>query len=471
MTGMSLVRSTRFALFVLLGAFLAGRLVIVTKGVVFSSNDSATYAARPGSGSLISLFGHAPRLWGVPLFYALFGSDPARAYGQWALGTIAWGALAAVVFGLLRHPLARIAGAAAVLMIGLLPQVDSWDFAILSESLSISLGVLTLALLLHWVATNSRASLIGTIAVAVWWTFTRPDIRVFTVFLLLAMVLFAWRMPARRTASLVAAGVLLLTIGWTTAVFGTAERTYQASSPLGVDEGIMYQLRTQVFPDAPIKAVFVAKLGMPDCPGADAIAAQPVWRVEEFAAAVDACPALRAWVDQHRDTAMSEFARADPALYLRMTDDLMKLTLGSAHYASVPGVLPGRLGALIFPVDPGLLRLTVALLLGVVGVLVTRARRVDPVLTWGMVAVAAVCLVSAESNVVFGVGEFWRFGVQEAAGLRVAILLLLVVTADTLLMRRSTVEPGPVLASDSDVQEKETADADRGARGGGPGQG
>jgi hypothetical protein len=477
--GMSRARVAKFGGWGLVGLFVVGRVAILFQGVLFTSFDSSSYARRPGTGgSLVSLLGHAPRLWGVPLFDALFGSDPARTYGQWTVATIAWAGLAVVVSGLLRHPLAKLAGTAVVLAIALLPQVDSWDFAILSESLSISLGVATLALVLRWAATGSRAALVGTVVVAIWWTFTRPDIRVFTAFLVLAFALLAWRMPARRRAGLVAGGVLLVGIGWCSAVAGATQTTYETHSVLGRDEGIMYQLRTQVFPDPAIKAVFVAQLGLPSCPAADAIAAQPAWQVEAFSDATHTCPALYAWIDAHRDSAMTDFARADPRRYAGMTGTILAQTLGSSHYAKVPAVLPGRLGSLVFPRNVGaeLWGLAGALLLAGAAVLVTRARVVDPVLTWGMLATAAVCLVSAESNVVFGVGEFWRFGVQEAAGLRVAILVLFVVAADALLVRRSelsTVDETsrPAVGDDDDVEERETADADRGARGGGPGQG
>src|SRR5512144_946477 len=119
----SRARTLQFGVMALFGAFLAARIVILFNSVLFTSFDSASYAARPGApASLVSFLGHAPRLWGVPLFYALFSTDTGRAYGQWAVGTIAWAGLAAVVFSLLRHPLARFAGAAVVLLIGLLPQ-------------------------------------------------------------------------------------------------------------------------------------------------------------------------------------------------------------------------------------------------------------------------------------------------------------------------------------------------------------
>ena len=101
------------ALWVLLGLYLAARLVVVFRSAVFTSYDSFSYAYRTDAslnrGPLVSFVGHAPRLWGVPLFYALLPSDAPRAYGQWALGTLAWAALAVVVWTCCGIRVARLA--------------------------------------------------------------------------------------------------------------------------------------------------------------------------------------------------------------------------------------------------------------------------------------------------------------------------------------------------------------------------
>ena len=455
------------ALWVLLGLYLAARLVIVFRGVVFTSYDTFSYAYRTdptlNRGPLVSFVGHAPRLWGVPLFYALFPNDAARAYGQWALGTIAWAALAVVVFHLLRHPVARILGSGGVLVVALTTQVGSWDFAILSESLSISVGVLTLALFLWWLSTNSRASLVGFIASAVWWTFTRPDIRVFIVALVVALVATAFRLRDRRRAALVAAGILVLGIAWCTAIGSVADRTYQASySEIGIDEGFMYQLRLQVLPDPTIKQIFQQKLGMPECPAADAVAADSVWRINDFTAAYRSCPDLAAWGTQHRGTAMFELAKAAPTTYARMIGGIFETTLVGAHYAQIPSVLPRVVNWLVFPPDRfAPLATLFALALALAAAIATRARR----FTWAA-GLAAASLVSAVATAMLGVGEFARFGVQEAIGLRVAILLLVVLVLDAVLNRRAVGSSTP----SSPAKEWENVDADRSARGGVPSQ-
>jgi hypothetical protein len=460
-------------LWVLLGLYLAARLVVLFRGVVFTSYDTFSYAYRSdpfyNRGPLVSFVGDAPRLWGVPLFYAPLPNDAARAYGQWAVGTIAWCALAVVVWTLLRHPVARVLASGGVLALALTPQVGSWDFAILSESLSISLGVLTLALLLRWLSVGSWTSLVGLVLSALWWTFTRPDIRVFTVLLVLGLVATALRHRRakdreRRTGALIAAGVLVLGIGWCTALGAPTARAYQRYTAVGADEGFLYQLRVQVLPDPAVRSVFQQRLGMPDCPAADAIARDPAWRIDEFAAAYRSCPTLSAWGAAHQDHAMGEFARTAPWVYARMVVVLFGQTLIGQHYASTPAVLPGRAIRFAFPSDPvAPIAIPIALVLAFALALATSLRRKA---TWWVAGFAAACLVSAAGTVVFGVGEFKRFGVQEAIGLRLAILLFVAVALDTVLSH-DAVGSSPL---NDPPAELENVDADRSTRGGVPSQ-
>jgi len=226
-------RSVRLpeAVFVgLVAVFVAARVFICVRGDVFTSFDTFSYAQRGDQafdrGSLVSLTGHAPRLWGVPLFYAIFPTDEARAVAQWALGTVAWAALAWALWVCLRTLVVRVVAVAGVLVLALTPQVANWDFAILSESLSISLGVLVLALLLLWARTKSVWYLAGATTAAVWWTFTRTDARVFVVFLILGLAVVALRRSSRRRQALVAAGVLVLATIWCTAITPVVDRRY-----------------------------------------------------------------------------------------------------------------------------------------------------------------------------------------------------------------------------------------------------
>ena len=151
-----------------------------------------------------------------------------------------------------------------------------------------------------------------------WWTFTRPDIRVFTGppgrwrWLGVAAI----RRGRRRRAALVAAGVLALAVAWCTAVGPATARTYLRYTAVGADEGFMYQLRLQVLPDPAIKAGLPAAAGHAGLPGRRRRRRrQPAWRINDFAAAYRSCPDLRRLGRRTPDTAMFEFAKAAPATY------------------------------------------------------------------------------------------------------------------------------------------------------------
>jgi hypothetical protein len=448
-----IVLSGRTGLLALLGLYLLARLVILvvtlTQGHVFVADDTASYV-EPA----VSLTGHSPRLWGVPLFYRMLGTDGLRAAGQWLIGTGAWAGLAWVVWTLLRAPAARLAGAAAVLLLALHDAVGNWDFAMLSESLSVSLGVLAFALLLRFAATGSVPALVGLTVAGFWWTFTRPDIRVFTVFLVVVLAFLTLRKLAlrkqalrkrayrtRRWAGAVAAGVLVLAIGWCSAIVPVVTESARASSSFGAahsyDEWILFRLRVQVLPDPAIKAVFTDQLGLPACPAAEAIAAKPDWDIQNFADAYYACPELKAWGDANRDTVFNRFAAVAPGQYSRMTVGLVNESMLGGTYADVPSVLPPPLQKLAFPgIRWALVAVLLYLVVALAAVLVTRARRSHRLLVDGAAGLLVVCVVSTGAGVIFGTGEFWRFGLQEAVGIRLAVLLLAAAAFDAYLQKR-----------------------------------
>jgi hypothetical protein len=430
--------SGRGGLLALLGLYLVARLLVLVitlaQGHVFLAYDTRSYV-EPG----VSLAGHSPRLWGVPLFYRVLGNDSLRGVGQWVIGTGAWATLAVVVWRLLRAPAARLAGTGAVLLLALHDAVGNWDLAMLSESLSINLGVLAFALLLYFVATGSRAALIGLTVAGFWWTFTRPDIRVFAVFLVLVLAFVAYR--TRRWSAAVAAGVLVLAIGWCTAILPTVTETARPYSAFGVsqshDEFLLFRLRVQVLPDPGIKAVFTDQLGMPACPAAEAIATRPDWDILNFADAYYACPELKAWGDANRDTVFNRFAVVAPGQYARMTVGLVNESMLGGTYAQVPSVLPPPLQKLAFPgIRWALLAVLLYLAAAVTAVLLTRARRDHRLLVDGAAGLVLVCLVSTVGGVLYGTGEFWRFGIQEAVGVRLGVALLLAAALDGYLKNR-----------------------------------
>jgi hypothetical protein len=427
----------------LLAIFVAARVFICVRGDVFTSFDTFSYAHRGDPafdrGGLVSLTGHAPRLWGVPVFYAVFPNDQARAVAQWAVGTVAWALLAWALWTCLRTLVARIVAAAAVLAIALLPQVVNWDFAILSESLSISLGVLTLALMLLWARTGAVWYLVGGTAAAVWWTFTRTDIRVFVVFVILALAVAAWRRPPRRRHALVAAGVLVLATIWCTAITPVVDRTYtgwSATPEVRHEEGLMlFRLRLHVLPDPEVKAIFQREFGMPSCPGMEEIAAGPAWETAKFAAAYEQCPEFTAWGERNAADVWQRYALAEPGVFARQTREVVRLSVAGSDYAKTERVVPMTVEKLVFPPRSWVLKvLGAALVLAAVALVLAARRRPDLALATAVVAVGSG--VSLLAGIWFGAGEYWRFGIQEAIGLRLAVLVAVVAAVDSLLAAR-----------------------------------
>ncbi|MFC0529256.1 hypothetical protein [Phytohabitans kaempferiae] len=427
----------------LLAVFVAVRIFICVRGEVFTSYDTFSYAYRDDPafdrGPLVSLTGNAPRLWGVPLFYAIFPNDQARAVAQWAVGTIAWALLAWALWTCLRTLVARCVAVAAVLAVALLPQVANWDFAILSESLSISLGVLTLALMLLWARTRSVWLLAGATATAVWWTFVRTDVRVFVVFLILALAIVAWRRPARRRQAIVAAGALVLATIWCTAITPVVDRTYtgwSATPEVRHEEGLMlFRLRLHVLPDPEVKAIFQREFGMPSCPGMEEIAAGPAWETAKFAAAYEQCPEFKAWGERNAPDVWQRYALAEPGVFGRQLREVVRLSVAGSDYAKTERVVPMTVEKLVFPPRSWALKaLAAAMVVMVAGLAVAARRRPDLALAGAVVAVASG--VSLLAGIWFGAGEYWRFGIQEAIGLRVAVLIAVVAALDALLAAR-----------------------------------
>jgi hypothetical protein len=453
------------------GLFLVGRVVLIAGGHVFTSSDAWTYAARPGQpdDGLLSFTGDAPRPWGLPLFYAAFGSDEARAVGQWAIGTLAWAYFAWEVSRNLRTRAASYATAAALLLLALLHDVASWDLAILSESLSLSLGVLVLGLLLRWLRTGSIVSIAGLTAVAIWWSFLRPDIRVFTAVLMGVLLLIAagaaWRVwrarpvPGPRAAdrtvgaagrtvitAVVATLVLGLGMVWYSAITPAMEQSMthydddEVVPPMPQDEHrFVYRLRVDVSTNPELWQAYTTEIGMPTCPELTAFTSDRAnWRGREWAEAYRRCPALVDWVMARKDGYFwADLAAANPGLFAKTFLSQWSLSLGGEAYADVPAVVPGPVEKLVFPSRRYGLPLAVVGFAAALGLAWwAGAVRSHRRLVWFAAGLFATALVSAVATIVMVTGELQRFGVQEAVATRVAMVVLLGCALDAWLTRR-----------------------------------
>ena len=340
----------------LLAGFVGGRLAVWFREPVFLTPDSPSY--RGGGGltlaDVLSFSGHASRLWGTPLFYAIFPDDDARAFAQWTVGTLAWGVLAVVLCAQLRSRITRMVAATAVLVLGLLPEVTNWDFAIMSESLSISLGVAVLALLIWFLRSGRWPVLVALTITAFWWTFIRPEIRLMVGFLILVLASYAVLRKARRWGVVVAAAMLVVAVGWVTAITPAMDRTYAARSWNGLsltEATFVYRLRHQIMPNPEIMAVYHDELGMPECPAAQRIAKGRAWQTSPFFRAYLSCPDMVAWGHKNAGSSGYRFALADPSLYARQTLRVLPASLsGEVNRGSA--VLPEAVERAVFPRQP-----------------------------------------------------------------------------------------------------------------------
>lgn len=151
---------------VLVGAILRLLAVVGVTPTVYV--DSVEYRG-------VAFLGGHRRPWTVPLLHALVGDGAARVVAHALIGAAAWAALALAVAEVLRHPVARVVSAAAVMTIGLVAPVASYDATITSETVAISLAVLLLAAGLRLAVEPSVGRTVALLAVAVPFTFTRND--------------------------------------------------------------------------------------------------------------------------------------------------------------------------------------------------------------------------------------------------------------------------------------------------------
>jgi hypothetical protein len=424
-------------------------VAILRVAKVHTYNDTITYAHRGGGldhGQLVSLVGDAPRFWGTPAFFALFPTDPMRADGQWLLSTVAWALFAATLWLLLRTAPAKVLASGTVLVFALMAPVTSWDFAILSESLSVSLGVIVLSCFLLWARTGSRVALVAMTLAGVWWTFTRPDIRVMLPFVCLGLVWFAWRDRRRRRQAIASLALLVLGLGWCTAIGPRMETALGRWSTTGMPmqhEMMLYKLM-QVYRTPYLQKAYEDDLGMPACPAAEAKAKSlPPEALYNGVSGValaneyKSCSELKAWVDEHGQAFQYRLPFVAPGAYAAITRSVLPDAFSvPSFYGGVPFLFPQAIERIVFPKKDNVLGVlfggwAVAL---AVAVAAGAWRRHRLLLATALIGTACALATHAVTLLVSAT-EFGRVGVQESLLFRLCVLLLLVVALDTTVQR------------------------------------
>ncbi|XTZ16637.1 hypothetical protein ACQSSU_04390 [Micromonospora echinospora] len=443
----ALRRPSGIVLTSLVAAYVLARLFLLARGVPYRAFDSGSYAGRLDQSdptATLSFTGRSPRLWGTPLLYSLADSDRTRIVLQTLVAITAWVVLVVALWVCLRSLLPRVVMAVALFGLALTPPVYLWDHALLSEALSINLGLLAAGLLVLWLRTGSRVALVAMTASTVWWIFTRQDVLVFVGILLLVLAGLAWRSRERRRLALASLAVLLVALAGNAVILDRTDRAFQKWSASGLpqtEETFLYRLTAQIMDDPKMRATYYEELGMPVCPGVEMVGSRVRYQISSMRNAYQNCPDLVAWADKYKFSSGYRYALADPGHYLATTGRILPEALNgplpNAYGTTVP-MLPAPVRSVYFPARDLVLPLgaAVALLAVVLGGWGGAWRRRRWLMAAGVVLIP-VSLVSVLASLMFSAGEYSRFGIQEAIYLRIALVLLVVAVVDAALDRRA----------------------------------
>jgi hypothetical protein len=437
--------------FVLLGAAYAAVRIAAAWGltpVILADSDTYRPSTPPAPHPVLSFTGGAPRSWVVPAFYALLPSDQARVAAQAAISIGAWLTLASVLAASMRSRVTAYVAFVAVALLGTTPQVAGWDQAILSESLSLSLAVLSLA---AWVRLATRPSTVPAV-LAVFtttlWVISRPF--QFTLSLGLAAVCAAWALRREhRALKLAVTAALVMVTGWSVLISPRINDGYRSRDGYGVSyyqEAFGQNFYKRYLGD-PVAEAWFREHGMPDWEGMSAPSPWTGTTLDDygewlvFFAELRERPDWLQWLDDDAKGAIVRYSLTHPGQVLRdflREAPLMLTTPWSNVYGPEVGVLPGPLDRLWFwGSTTSILRTDAfawAVLDAVLGaaVILSRRRPSWPLLTTGVIVIAASCAFLFQ--VWLGSAyEIARHAVPMTQVLRVGLLIVAVALLDAML--------------------------------------
>lgn len=327
--------------------------------------------------SLTSLDGDSLRPWGATIWMALWPGDVAIAVAQTILSFVAWSTLAVVVASCILRATVRRVFVVLLLLIGATAQVANWDGVMQGDSVSISAGVLALAMALRVARSPSWGRAAALLAVALWFSMTRPN--VFPILLVWAIGIVVIGL-VRREALLwaaVAAGLVLISVytlvynartdqAWDKA-FGHTKTTVAYAYPLGVYD--------------PVASSVLADLRQSDAPACMIPASPQVVSAKGTtwwaATTSDACPGMDEWASEHWYRWWGGWLLRHPGATLQIIDAVLPDSLSPSVWGNVNAAVPDSAGQLFFG--------SRALALEA---LPDRTYRTQPVLLWAAAAAA-----------------------------------------------------------------------------------
>jgi hypothetical protein len=410
--------------------------------------DTGAYEYQHSLGDYLS--GLKP--WTVPVLYHLILDDTLRGYAQVAVGLVCWLTLAAVVAALIRDTRLRIAAFTTVLAVSLTPSVLGWDFDLLSESVSLSLGALFVAAWLAFVSWPRWRTVAALVAVALLWAFAR-DSNAYVVLAtvpLLAISLAAGEERRLRVAAL--AGMLV--------VFAASYISYTAGPTYPTSDGTKFEgrwvpslldvLGTRVFKDPQAVAYFQSH-GMPVNQRLRSVIRQPDAHHPEFFE-TPGLTSFRRWVASNGRTTYLRYSLEHPGYGVgKPAHDWRILFFPDVSlYNSLSrgAPLPDAVQENVFPARIGTMLFFSVITVVVAGWAAWRARA--HVRLASVVPIGLLLTTIPHALVVWhGSGiELDRHSISLALLFRVAILLLLFFSVDALLTERQRRIPESEYATD-----------------------
>jgi hypothetical protein len=300
--------------------------------------------------SLTSLGGRSVRPWGVTVWMALWPGDEGIVLAQTVLAVLAWGTLAVVVAGGLRRPLVRRIVVAVLLVISASAQVASWQLAILGESVSISSGILALALSIRMVRHPSWGRVVAFLLAALWFTMTRPNTFPVLLAWAVAALLFGFRRQQRAVGVTVACALVAFSLysyvynvrsnpAWAASPnFGVTRTTVAYGYPVSGNDPVGFQvLRDLRRSDAP-------KCMIPDIPEDVSADGTTAW-VQQTAAT---CPGMQAWLNAHWNGWWLSWLATHPGATLHIIGTELPNSLSPPIWTGITSAVPLSVSTVFF---------------------------------------------------------------------------------------------------------------------------
>ena len=414
----------RFELGLILVAFCVLRIIAATGHSPAHDPDSASYLQ-------LNFLGQDLRLWTVPLLFSILPGDSARVTFQIALGVVSWSLLALSVWQAVQDRMCARGAAVLILCLGLVPQVTGWDNLILSESISTSLLVATIAVAMMTSIhpTSRRIGLL--VVVLTLWVFCRQT----NAIIFLCLVPFAVFLAATRLSGFqrICTGVALVAV----ALWSAVSLTAGGSKPILTLNGGEVVLNR--IAESPSALRYFEAHGLRLNPYVEASIGN------SNAVTVYGDRSLVRWVNTRFNSTYLQYMLTHPVYTFidpltqapTYATGYVTYSTGQAVYTETPSVLPAEFANVLWGPGPGDLEFWIA----VAGVLLAIAVRLKARVQHWLPAAFALAGACVGAIVIYDLStnELYRLFIPVGVAARIGLVLLIALTVDALRRRRPTI--------------------------------